>query len=194
MKNGFLLKVILIVILLFNYSLLYASDRSDSLDLMKKCEDESKILEISVKNFGDEKDKNNFESGLNMIKNGKIKVAQSKYLDAKKIFNDYLQQQYDMYKILGERYITRTELLIDEISVDLADFITDGQILRNFEEANNYITIAKSSFAQKQYDKAVNPCRMSKQKLLDNYKLVGKEIPEKYQVDLADNNKKIYTK
>ena len=35
---------------------------------------------------------------------------------------------------------------------------------------------------------------MGKQKLLDNYKLVGKEVPEKYKIDLFDNAKKIFSK
>ena len=192
MKKGFLF--ILIFILFFNQLSIFSSDRSDSLDLMKKCEEESKILEISVKNFGEDKDKNDFENSLNLIKTGKIKVAQSKYLDAKKYFNDYLQFQYNTYKVLTERYIKRTELLVDEVAVDLADFITDGEILRNFEAANNYITMAKSFYGQKHYDKGINPCRMGKQKLLDNYKLVGKEVPEKYKIDLFDNAKKIFSK
>jgi hypothetical protein len=172
---------------------IYSSDRSDAMDLMNKSDNESKILEICVKNFGDKKDLSDFDQGLNFIKQGKIKIAQAKYLDAKAHFNDFLKLQYSIYESLAKEYIQRAQALVEEVSVDLADFLGDEKILKNFSGANQYIDSAKLLFGQKNFQGVINPCRLAKNYVIECYKFAGKEVPEKYKVDLADFANKIYS-
>ena len=123
---------------------------------------------------------------------GKVKIAQSKYLDAKGKFNEYLELQYNLYKSLSEKYIQRTETLIEEISMDLGDFISKDEVLKSFEDANKYLESAKTYMLKKDYNKIIGLCRTAKYKLINIYNLVGKEVDENYLIDLSDYNKKVF--
>ncbi len=179
-------------VILINVFILNASDRTDALDLQNKCDAESKIIEIPLKNFGEEKDIKSYEDGLRTIKMGKINVTQSKYIEAIALYKEYLLVQYNIYKNLAEKYIQRVEKLNKDSSNELVDFVDNQQVLSNFERSHQYLTSAKSSYITKHYDKVIGPCRLAKKYLFENYKLAGKEIPEDYKKDLEDINNKIY--
>ena len=192
MRKIIIFSISVTIFYIFNVLLAAASDRTDALDLMKKCENESLIIEVNIRNFGDDKDSAKFDEGKNLIKMGKVKVAQSNYLDAKTKFNEYFELQYNLYKSLAEKYIKRTEILIDEISMDLADFVSRDDVLKIFEESNNYLKSAKTYMVKKDYEKVLGNCKYSKYKLISIYELVGKKVDKKYLVDLSDYEKKIY--
>lgn len=187
-KKGFLI----IFIILINIFILNASDRTDALDLQNKCDTELKIIEVPLRNFGDEKDIKSYEDGIKAVKMGKINAAQSKYREAMLLFKEYLLLQYNIYKNLAEKYIQRVEKLNEDSSLELVDFVDNPQVLSNFERSFQYLTNAKSFNTTKHYDKVLGPCRLAKKLLLDNYKLAGKGIPEEYKKDLEDINNKIY--
>ena len=185
------IKFILILLFITNLFILYSSDRSDAAALLKKSEAESKLLEIAVKNFGDKNDLEKYDKGIKLIKFGKIKLAQSKYLDSISKLNEYLKVQYNIYKSLADKYIERTDKIIDEIAEDLVDFVDEGEVLKYFESATNYLNNAKLYKAKKDYIKVINTSRVSKKYVIGIYKLVGKEIPEQNKKDFKDINKEI---
>lgn len=172
--------------------LLNASDRTDALALQNQCETESKILEIPVRNFGEEKDINEYEDSLKKIKMGKIKLAQSKYREAMDLFNEYLKIQYNIYKSLAEKYLERTEKLNDNSAEELVDYVDDPNVLKNFESAFQYLTTGKKYYTTKHYSKVIGPCRMAKKYIFENYKIAGIDLPEEYKKDFEDINNKIY--
>lgn len=176
------------ILLLFIFFTLNASDRTDALDLLALCEKDVKLLEVSVKNFGEKSDLADFEKAVSLINLGKIRIAQTKYLDAKASLEEYQRLQYNIYKNLATIYIKRTEELQDEIAVDLATSISNEKILKNFEIASNYLNSAKQKMVTKHYYDVVVSCRMAKKTLFSNYDLAGKKLPEKYKKDFDDCN------
>jgi len=177
--------------LLFS-TFLFASDRTDALELLTKCENEVKQVEITVKNFGEKAELADYEQGLNLIKLGKIKLAQTNYLDAKAKFEEFLKFQNNIYMSLAGKYIKRTETLVDEISNELANDIGNEKVLKNFESAASHLNNAKQSNITKHFVESLMSCRISKKYLLSNYELTGKKIPEKYLKDFSDCNNKIH--
>lgn len=169
-----------------------ASDLSDATTLREKCEAESKPLDIAVKNFGSQSDKSSFQSGADMLKAGKVKMAQSKFLEAKAIYNDYLKLQNSIYKSLAASYISRTDELINEITAELVDSIDNKKIDQYFKLAAQNLKDAKASEQGERYKSAVDLCRNAKKYVIDSYKLAGKKTPEKYERDLKDIAKQIY--
>ena len=184
--------IIIVIIIILNIFTLNASDRTDSLTLQKKCEEESKILEIPTRNFGEEKDIQEYEDGLKKIKLGKIKNAQSKYRDAMALFNEYLKIQYNIYKNLAKKYLERTEKINDNSTEDLVDFVDDPKILRNFESAFQYLTTGKKYFTTKHYSKVIGSCRLAKKNIFENYEIARVGLPEEYKKDFVDINNKVY--
>ena len=186
--------IIIFIIFIANTFALNASDRTDALSLKSKCDSESKILEIPLRNFGEENDIKNFEEGIKTIKLGKIKVAQSKYREAINLFKKYLSIQYNIYKSLAAKYIKRTERINDESAMELVDFVDNPKTLKNFEGAFSYITNAKKYNTTKHYSKVIGQCRSAKKYLFDNYKISGKEIPDDYKKDFVDISNRIFKK
>jgi len=173
-------------------SLLIASDRSDATALRERCEAESKVLEIAVKNFGAEKDIKDFQDGINLIKTGKVKIAQSKYLEAIAKYNEYLKLHHQIYKRVAEIYIARTEQLYNDIAAELVDFIDNEKVGQYLKLANQNLADAKSRDLTENFKLAIDLCRSAKKYSLDCYKAANKQIPEKYKKDLKDINKEIH--
>ncbi len=172
---------------------LFASDRSDADALIKKCNSESRVLEVCVRNFGNDKDIQDFEKGVKLIKMGKIKYAQSKFLDSKSNTEKYLKIQYSVYESLAKKYIKRTEQMIDDIALELIDYADDEKVMKNLSLASQYLSSAKSNMTRKFYSIVIGPSRKSKSYLLQLYDITGTPFPEKYAKDRADCSKKIYT-
>jgi hypothetical protein len=173
-------------------SLLLASDRSDATALRERCEAEVKVLEIAVKNFGSEKDLKDFQDGIHLIKTGKVKIAQSKYLEAITKYNEYLKLHHKIYKSLASIYIARTEQLYNDVAAELVDFIDNEKVGQYLKLANQNLADAKARDLSENFKLAVDLCRNAKKYSLDCYKAANKEIPEKYKKDLKDINKEIY--
>jgi hypothetical protein len=171
---------------------LFASEKSEAQALMKQCDDGVKLIEVPLKNFGDSNDLAKFEEGLNIIKLGKAKLAQAKYTDAQDKFKQYLDIQTDLYKSLADKYIKRTQDLIDEISVELADFVSDSYVLEAFTKANHYLDSARTQVKQKKYAEAVGNCRRAKKFLFDIYEKMKSELPDKYKKDSVDIKNEIF--
>lgn len=170
---------------------LLASDQQDAKVLQDKCTEESKELEIAVKNFGDQKDLDDFEQGLKLIKLGKVKFIQSKFVEAINQFNEYLKLQYLIYQSLSTKYLERTAAIIDEVGVDLVDYADDPNVKKYLGLAVQNLDDARKSEKRTHYNHVINGCRMAKRYALQAYKLVEKEVPEKYSKDLKDNDKKM---
>jgi hypothetical protein len=183
---------LVIAIMLIGSVIIFSSDRTDAVDLMNKCENNVKILEIPVKNFGDKNDLASFDEGLGLIKQGKIKLAQSKFVDAKVKFEEYLKLEYNLYGSLSPKYIQRTQIMIDKISEDLVDFVNQADVLKNFSEASRILDSAKTYLAAKNYSVVFQSCRVAKNFLFNNYNLLKKPVPKEYQKDLDDKNNKIF--
>jgi len=186
-STGFLLIILLIMSLP-----LFSSNLSDATALREKCEREAKILNVSVKNFGDEKDKLDFQKGEKMIKMGKVKFIQSKYPAAIEKYNNYLKLQHSIYASLAKKYINRTEKVVDETAEDLVDHIDNLKVEKYFRLASQNLRDAKSTNSTKHYKRSIDHCRIAKNYAISAYKLVGKKIPQKYMKDLKDYEKKIY--
>jgi hypothetical protein len=193
MKKHYAYIILLFVLVSLFYSVqLFASEKSDAAALMKQCEDGIKLLEVPIKNFGDEKDIARFNEGANIIKLGKAKLAQAKYAEAKAKFNEYLTMQTELYKILGEKYIKRTQELIDLISVELADYVSDAVVLEAFAKANHYLDAARTKMGEKDYPLAVASCRRSKKFLFDIYIQLKSALPDVYAKDNTDVKNEIF--
>jgi hypothetical protein len=185
------------LLLLFTAVLAYsipvsASDRSDATALRERCEAESKVLEITVKNFGSEKDVKDFQEGISLIKTGKVKIAQSKFLEAIAKYNEYLKLHHNIYKSLSASYITRTEQLYNDVAAELVDFIDNEKVGQYLKLANQNLADAKSRDLSENFKLAIDLCRNAKKYSLDCYKAANKVVPEKYKKDLKDINKEIY--
>jgi hypothetical protein len=171
---------------------LFANDLSEATQLRERCEAESKVLEIAVNNFGAPDDLKIFHDGIAMIKMGKVKFAQSKYLEAKAKYNEYLKLQSQIYKSVAELYIARTEQLHNDIAAELVDFIDNDKVGQYLKLTNQNLADAKSSMSREAYKIAIDHCRTAKKYALDCYKVLKKEVPENYKKDLTDINKEIY--
>ncbi len=182
---------LLAMVFMVNSSILYASDYSDAKDLQKKCKDESKQLEIAVKNFGSKTNLKNFKKGVKLIKMGNIKLMQSKYIEAIKNYKEYLKLQYLLYKSLAAIYIKHTQQIIDDVAVDLIDYTDNDDVAKYLKLASENLDNAKKSKIRTHYKQVIEGCRMAKRYALGAYKLAEKDIPEKYKKDSNDINKKI---
>jgi hypothetical protein len=184
--------IISAAIIFFSPFVVIASDRSDATDLMNKCDISSKIVEIPIRNFGDKNDIASFENGLNIIKQGKVKLAQSKYLEAKAKFEEYQKAEYDLYGSLSPKYMQRAQELIDTIAEDLVDFVSIPEVLKNFNDAAVNLDTAKLRYSSKQYPAVIQSSRIAKNLVLNCYALSKKDIPAEYKKDLEDIGNKIF--
>ncbi|MFH0974802.1 MAG: hypothetical protein V1874_03350 [Spirochaetota bacterium] len=172
----------------------FSSDLSDATALRERCEKEILGLEVSVKNFGDNADLENFAKGEHLIKLGKIKFIQSKFTDAIEIYNKYLAIQYGLYEVLAKKYIDRAEKINDAVGEDMVDFINDKKVVEYLRLSSQNIKDAKAALATKHYKSIIDVCRTAKNYALGAYKVAGKPLPEQYKVDQADNEGKIAKK
>ncbi|MBN1531790.1 MAG: hypothetical protein JXA20_03930 [Spirochaetes bacterium] len=168
-----------------------ASDLSDATSLREKCEKEVKVVEIAVKNFGSAAVLTDFQKGNEILRGAKIMMAQSKFAEAKRQYNDYLTLQNGMYKNLSAIYIERTDAINKEVPADLVDFIDNEKVCAYFKLANQNLVDARTSITRQYYKHAVDLCRDAKRYALGSYKLAGKALPSKYGKDMADINGKI---
>ncbi len=170
----------------------FSSDLSEATELRDRCEKENVILEVSVKNFGDNADVDEFNKGEQLIKLGKVKFIQTKYKDAIDIYNRYLKLQFNLYGILANKYIARTEKINDSVGEDLVDFINNAKVVEYLRLASQNLKDAKAAMAAKHYRNIIEVCRTAKNYALGTYKLAGKDIPDQYKADVADNQGKIF--
>lgn len=75
-----------------------ASDLSDATDMREKCEAQFRIIEVPVKNFGNNYVRGYYKTAVDLLRDAKIKIAQSKYQDAIAIYNKIFPLYKDMYK------------------------------------------------------------------------------------------------
>jgi hypothetical protein len=191
-KTSISILILFVITCLYCPFQLFASEKSEAQALMKQCDDGVKLIVVPLTNFGDSNDMAKFEEGKNIIKLGKAKLAQARYTDAQDKFKQYLDIQTDLYKSLAEKYIKRTQDLIDEISVELAEFVSDSYVLEAFTKANHYLDAARTQVKQKKYQDAVGNCRRAKKFLFDIYEKMKSELPDKYKKDSADIKNEIY--
>jgi len=192
--NGFIASIFylsLIVIVFISSGILLASDLSDATELRAKCETEFKTIEVPAKNFGNYYVKQNYKTATDLLKEGKIKLAQSKYQDAIAIYNKYQQLQNDMYKELAKDYISRAETIYNDTAVELVDFIDNDKVSQYFRLANQNVVDAKKASTAGNYKLVIETCRTSKKYSFESYKAAGKAIPDKYKKDVKDNNKEL---
>jgi len=191
-KNPICVVIFLVITGLFCSVQLFASEKSEAQALMKQCDDGVKLINVPLANFGDENDNAKFNEGLTIIKLGKAKIAQAKYPEAKAKFEQYLNMQKEIYKSLAEKYIKRTQDLIDEISVELVDFVSDSYVLEAFTKANHYLDSARTLVKQKKFSEAVSNCKRAKKFLFDIYEKMKSELPDKYKKDSVDIKNEIF--
>ena len=165
---------------------LSASDLSDASALKDRCESELEQLRTGLMNFGDVKDKKDFESAERSVRMGKVRMAQTKYRDAIDHYNAYLKLHHVIYESLSKKYLARTSELIDEVGVDLVDHIDNRKIEKYLQLASQNLREARSNDGAKHYKQAINHCRRAKEYALGAYKLAGKSVPSKYEVDMMD--------
>jgi hypothetical protein len=188
MKKIFFLSMMLLCSMFF----LFPSDRSDATDLMNKCDANSKLLELPIRNFGDDKEIAGFENSLNIIKSGKVKLAQSLFVEAKQKFEEYLKSESSLYESLSPKYLKRSQEIIDKISEDLVDYVNQANVLKNFTESSQNLDQAKMYFNNKNYQSVLLSCKISKYLVINCYVLAKKPIPKEYQKDLEDYYNRIY--
>ena len=197
MKNqyfSFIGLTIITAILLAVGTTAYSSDLSDARTLREKCETEIKLLEVSVKNFGNEAEQQEFAKGEKLLKLGNVKYIQTKYREAIETYNEYQKLQFNLYAKLAQKYVDETGKLIDSIAEDLVDFIDNKKVVEYFRLANQNLKDAKSAMSTKHYQNIIKILRTAKNYAISAYKLVGKEVPGLYKKDAADNDGKIYKK
>jgi tetratricopeptide (TPR) repeat protein len=170
----------------------FASDLSDATALRERCEREIAMLEVCVKNFGDNVDIDDFAKGEQLIKLGKVKFVQTKYPEAIEIYKNYLNIQFNLYEVLAKKYITRTDKINDDVGEELVDFANDKKVLEYLRLASQNLKDAKAAMATKHYKSIIDVCRTSKNYALGTYKVAGKTVPDQYNVDVSDNQGKIY--
>jgi len=183
--------LLLSVIVFMGNGILLASDLSDATEMRAKCEAEFKAIEVPAKNFGNYYVKQNYKTAADLLKDGKIKLAQSKYQDAIAIYKKYLQLQNDMYKELSKDYITRAETIYNDTAVELVDFIDNEKVSKYFTMANQNVVDAKKADKAGNYKLVIETCRTSKKYSFESYKSAGKPVPDKYRKDVKDNNKEL---
>jgi hypothetical protein len=171
---------------------LAASDLSDAKALRDRCETEMEQLRTGVMNFGDEKDRKDFDNAERAVRMGKVKMAQTKYREAMDQYNGYLKLHHLIYESLSKKYIDRTSALIDEVGVDMVDHIDNRKIEKYLQLASQNLREAKANDGAKHYKPAINHCRRAKEYALGAYKLAGMTVPSKYEVDMTDISGKIY--
>jgi hypothetical protein len=172
--------------------LLQADDKSDAVNLLNECEQTSKTVEVALRNFGDAKDAASFDDGLNVIKQGKVMMALSKFKEAKARFLEYQKTEFDLYKSLAAKYLRRTQEMIDTIAVQFADYVNQKDVLQNLNDAVATLDSAKANFDSKAYMIVIKLCRSAKDRLLSCYSLVKKAVPDEYKKDLEDYALKIH--
>jgi hypothetical protein len=190
-KKSSMLYFFCLILLLYGSTWLYSSDRTDAIELMNKCDTEVKALEIPLKNFGDKDDLAKFDAGLSIIKQGRVKLAQSKFIEAKAKFEEYLKFQYDIYGSIAVKYVERTQQVIDKIAEELAEYLNQEDVLKNFNTASQYLESAKLYLTKKQYQNVIPPCRIAKNNVISLYTFLKIKVPEEYQKDQVDINNKI---
>lgn len=190
--NLFFVQIVSLIMLLVIVLPASASDLSDATALRERCEKEIQGLEVSVKNFGDNVDIDEYVKGEQMIKLGKVKFIQSKFTEAIEIYNNYLKLQFGLYEILAKKYIDRTDTINDAAGEDMVDFIDNKKIVAYLRLATQNLKDAKAAMATKHYSKIISVCRIAKNYALSTYKVAGKPLPEQYKKDAADNDGKIY--
>ncbi len=184
--------VVSALLVLVSPFILLASDKSDATDLMNKSEAGAKVVEVPVRNFGDKADIASFENGLAVIKQGKVKLAQSKFLEAKAKFEEYQKIEYELYGSLSPKYMQRTQELIDKIAEELADFVSDAAVLKGFTDAAENLATAKLRYSTKQYPAVIQSSRIARKTVINCYALVKKDVPAEYKKDLEDANGRIF--
>ena len=170
---------------------LYSSNMSDAKMLRERSEKEIQQLEVCVKNFGDDSEKERFNKAQRLVKMGKLKITQSKFKDAIDKYNQYLKMQYNLYVDLAKKYIDRTQSVNDEVAEELVDHIDKPNVDKYFKLAYRNLKNARDSMNQKNPVQAIRDCRKSKEYSLGVYKLVGQSVPDKYTVDVLDAQGKI---
>jgi tetratricopeptide (TPR) repeat protein len=183
--------ITMLIVFIFTVPI-FSSDLSDATALREKCERELKIIEVSVKNFGDSADLQTFSNGEKLVKLGRLKFAQTKYPEAIENYNNYLKLQHNLYGSLAKKYTERTAKLIDEIAEDLVDYIDNRKVEEYIRLANQNLRDARSTMTNKHYTSSIDHCRLAKNYAFGTYKLVGKDIPKRYDKDVADNEKRIH--
>lgn len=168
-----------------------ASDLSEATELREKCEAQVKVLEVAARNFGDDAVLRDFQQGTELLRSAKVKMAQSKYAEAKPLYADYLKLQHRVYKGLASIYIKRAEEVFNEVTTELVDFIDNKKVDQYFKLANQNIQDARLASGGERYKEAVELCRNSKNYLFESYKAAGKATPEKYARDIKDINREI---
>lgn len=170
----------------------FASDKSDAEDLMNRCEASSKSAAVPVRNFGDKELIASFEGGLAAIKQGKVKLLQSKYLDAKAKFEEYQKVENDLYAALAPKYLDRAQAIIDKGAEDLVDSAADPAVSKAFSDAARTLDEAKTYLAAKKYLGVIQSCRVAKKQVLAAYDSAKVAIPADYKRDQADSVGKIF--
>jgi hypothetical protein len=176
-----------LVLFFFAAANLQASDLSDAEALRARCEKEAAEIEVPLKNFGDQAERDEYGRGAAMIKLGKVKFLQSKYLEASESFNKYLLLQQGLYKSLAKKYLERTETMLDDIAVELIDS-SDPKIEEYLRLANQNFKDAQRENTAERHKNAIKLCRISKSYALSGYGAAGKAMPEQYGRDAADND------
>src|SRR5271157_3018211 len=166
-------------ILFFSVPVL-SSDMSDAEALRERCEKEFKHLEVCVTNFGDATDKSNLLESTKKLKLGKLKITQSRYVDAIEIYKGYLKLQSETYTGLAKKYIERTQKLNDEIAEEFVDSIDKAKVDEYFKMAYRNLEDAKKGNASSSPVLAIEACRRAKKYSLGVYGLLNKPVPEKY--------------
>lgn len=182
-------KQLFLFLLLFNFSLVvsvYSSDLSDANALRKRCEKEASKVQIAVKNFGDQADNSTFQSGSKLIKIGKLRLAQSKYKDAINSYKEYLKIQNSLYQSLANKYLTRTETIINDVTSELVDYIDNQKINKYFKLASQYHRDGKQAMTRKHYTQVIQDCRRAKEYVINSYSVANQSVPEKYNIDVLD--------
>lgn len=185
------LMMLLFLFIFSSQDALHASDQSDAAQLREKCENQFKIIEVSVKNFGNNYVRGYYKTAVDLLKDAKIKLAQSKYQDAIGIYNKILPLYKDIYKELSADYISRTEMIYNDTATELVDFIDVEKVNQYFKLANQNIVDAKKAATAGNYQLVIDTCRNSKKYSFGSYTAAGKAVPEKYKKDVKDNNREI---
>jgi hypothetical protein len=170
----------------------FASDRTDAEALMNRCEASSKTAAVPIRNFGDKDLIASFENGLAMIKQGKVKLLQSKFLDAKAKFEEYQKLENDLYAALAPLYLDRAQAIIDKAAEDLVDFATKPEVSKAFTDSSRSLDEAKLYQATKKYLAVIQACRVAKNQVLNAYAQAKLEVPAEYKKDIADSAGKVF--
>lgn len=169
-----------------------ASDKSDAEGLMNKCEASSKSAAVPIRNFGGKDLIASFENGLALIKQGKVKLLQSKYLDAKAKFEEYQKLEDGLYAALAPAYLERAQAIIDKAAEDLVDFASKPEVTKAFSESDRSMAEAKAYLGAKKYLAVIQACRVAKNQTLSAYAAAKAEIPSEYKRDQADSAGKVF--